>query len=119
AERDEDVLHRGGAPLAESEVVLARAALVAVTLDGHRHVRILLQPIGLLLQRLPRLRRDVGLVIGEEDAVAGGLVEVLLRARADAGLGRRRGGRSATSGAAGILRSSRAGGQEGDSREQT
>src|SRR5208282_1585740 len=50
------LLGGGGAALAERQVVLARAALVAVTLDGHGVLRILLQPLGPLLD----LRAGVG-----------------------------------------------------------
>src|SRR5262249_31593082 len=80
AERDEHVLHRLGAALAEREVVLPRAALVAMTFDRHRAVGVLLHPGRLLLKDLARLRSDVGLVEGEIDAVAGRRREVLLRA---------------------------------------
>src|SRR5579883_671508 len=55
AERDEHVLHRGGATLAESQVVLARAALVAMAFDRDCHVGVLLKPVGLLLEDLTTL----------------------------------------------------------------
>src|SRR3954454_16012945 len=45
-------LHRRGAPLAQRDVVLARAALVAVAFDGDGDGRELLQPGGLPLQGL-------------------------------------------------------------------
>src|SRR5258708_2450119 len=38
AEGNEDVLHRGGAALAQRQIVFARAAFVAMALDRDRHV---------------------------------------------------------------------------------
>src|SRR6185312_7289773 len=70
AQRHQRIAYRRRAALAEGEVVLARAALVAMTLDRHRHVRIFLQPLGLTLQRGPALGLDRRLVEVEEDAVA-------------------------------------------------
>jgi hypothetical protein len=53
---NEIFLHRIGAPLAESQVVLRRTALVAVAFDGDPDVRIALKEVSGLLQRLPRVR---------------------------------------------------------------
>src|SRR5580704_10297919 len=49
AQRDQDILYCLGTAFAEREVVLARAAFVAVSFDGDRHVRVAPQPIGLPL----------------------------------------------------------------------
>src|SRR5262250_2842367 len=84
AERDEHVLDRLGAALAKREVVFAGAALVAMSFDRHRDIRIAAQPLRLTAQDLLPLRLDVGLVIVEEDAVAGRRGEILLRARSEA-----------------------------------
>src|SRR5689334_20977343 len=43
AERDQERFHRDGATFSESEVVLSRAAIVAVSFDGDHPARILLQ----------------------------------------------------------------------------
>src|SRR5687767_2521906 len=56
AERHQIVAGRIGATRAEGEVVLARAALVAMTLEGHRGLGVLLQPGGLALERATSLR---------------------------------------------------------------
>src|SRR5271168_2250573 len=50
ARGDQVVLRGVGTTLAEGEVVLTRAALVAVTLDGEPLVRPLLQPSGLAVE---------------------------------------------------------------------
>src|ERR1700730_15539171 len=56
----DQVLTRGvGAAFAERQVVLARAALVAMALDGDRIVGVFLQPLGLTVQRLPAVLADV------------------------------------------------------------
>src|SRR5690349_2493401 len=73
-------LHRRGAPLAQRDVVLARAALVAVALDGDGNGRELLQPGGLPLQGLAGGVVERGAVVGEVDAVADVDLEVLLGA---------------------------------------
>src|SRR5262245_9159787 len=92
--RDEVVLRRGGAALAEPEVVLARAALVAVTLDRRGRVRVLLQEGRPALDLAARLRLQLRLVVVEEHAVADFAAEDLLpRALA------RRGGRGRSRGA--------------------
>src|SRR5215469_17888382 len=79
ARRNQDVLRRLGAPLAEREIVLARAALVAMALDRDCNVRIAPQPIGLSRQGFLRFRCDVGPVEREEHAVAGTRFQILLR----------------------------------------
>src|SRR5262249_452047 len=58
--------------------------LVAMSFDRHRDIRIAAQPLRLTAQDLLPLRLDVGLVIIEEDAVAGRRGEILLRARSEA-----------------------------------
>ena len=75
---------RLSAAFAEREVVFARAALVAVSFDRDRHVRIALQPLGLPLQDLLRFRRNVGAVEGEKHAVTGTRLQILLRSRQSA-----------------------------------
>ena len=82
-DRDQHVLDRLGAAFAEREIVFARAALVAVAFDRDRDVRIAPQPIGLSRQDLLRLGRDIGAVEGEEHAVAGTRLQILLRSRHD------------------------------------
>src|SRR5207302_4616510 len=77
------ILHALLAALAESEIVLARAAFVAMALDRDRHIRIAAQPLGLVLQRLLAFRRNIGLIIGKEHAIAGGRGEILLRSRSE------------------------------------
>src|SRR5262249_32327727 len=81
AERDEIVLHGIGAPLAQREVVFARAALVAVTFDRDAILRVLLQPCGLLLQRVLRIRANLVAVVVEEDPIADAHLELLWRSR--------------------------------------
>src|SRR5438034_1282671 len=83
AERDQHVLHGLGTTLAEREVVLAGAALVTMPLDRHGDVRITAQPFGLLLQGLLTFGLDVGLVVIEEHAIAGGGREILLGTRSE------------------------------------
>src|SRR5262249_46088164 len=68
---------------AQREIVFARAALVAMALDPNRDVGVTLQPRGLPLQRLLSLGIDIRPVEGEENAVAGGRGEILLRARGE------------------------------------
>src|SRR5690606_6685680 len=70
AERDQIVLDRGRAPVAESEVVLPRAALVAVTLDGHGLRAVGLQVVGPGLDGGARGGLQVRLVGVEEHAIA-------------------------------------------------
>src|SRR4051812_44133686 len=73
-------LHRRGAPLAQRDVVLARAALVAVAFDGDGDGRELLQPGGLPLQGLAGGVVERGAVVSEVDAVADVDLKVLLGA---------------------------------------
>src|SRR3954469_5438776 len=80
---DQYILHSLGAALAEGEIVFARAAFVAMALDRDRDIRIAPQPLRLALQRLLAFRRNIGLVIGKEHAIAGGRGEILLRSRSE------------------------------------
>src|SRR5450755_2180703 len=61
-QRDERLLRGVGAPLAEAEVVLDGAALVAMALDGDRRRRILLKKLGLTLQDKAGFRGNVALI---------------------------------------------------------
>src|SRR5579864_2647209 len=70
AERDQSLLRRIGAALAEAQIVLARAALVAIAGDRDADAGVGLQELGLARQDLLRLRRDVAAVEGEEHPVA-------------------------------------------------
>src|SRR5262249_41717954 len=83
SERHEHILGRLSAAFAEREIVFARAALVAVALDRHCNVWIAAEPFGLSGQDLTRFRADVRTVKGEEDAVAGTRLQILLRPRHD------------------------------------
>src|SRR5262249_41233125 len=85
AERDQYVLDRLCAPLAEREGVFAGPALVAMALDGDADIGVAPQPFGLASQRLLRLGADIGAVIGEEHPVTRGRRQVLLAARAEPG----------------------------------
>src|SRR5262245_47476829 len=63
-----EVFHcRLRSPIAEGQVVLGRAALVAVALDEHQRVRVLLQPRRVVGQRVDRIRSERGLVEIEVD----------------------------------------------------
>src|SRR5690606_5409506 len=86
----EIVLGGIGTPFTEREVVFARAAFVAVALDGGAHVGELLQVLGLLPQGGLIFGIDVVLVGIEVDGVAPLhlLREVLLRTRNRPRLGR-------------------------------
>src|SRR3954454_9386255 len=81
ASGNEVVLRRGGAAVAQCQVVLARAALVGVTFDRHADVAVLLQPLGLPVQGGAGFGGQVHLIVAEEDPVAGIGREVLLRTR--------------------------------------
>src|SRR6202045_5060052 len=83
AMRDQHVFHGLGTALAQRQIVFAGAALVAMALDRDRDIRITPQPFGLALQRLLPLRGNIGLVIGEKHAIAGGRGEILLRSRSE------------------------------------
>ncbi len=75
-----------GAPLAKREIVLLRAAFIAVAGDPDADLRILPQPVRLSVQRGLRLRRQAAPVGIKEDTVAGRLDQILLAAgRAMAG----------------------------------
>src|SRR6185503_20526257 len=81
AARGEIVADRLGAPRAERDVVFARAALVGVAFDRELAVlRILIEPLRLLVERAARGGRQVGRVRLEEDAVADIDDEILLAA---------------------------------------
>src|SRR6185437_698288 len=73
---DQVLADRGGAALAEGQVVLARAALVAMAFDGDLVVGVLLQPGSLLVERLAAVLANRGLVGGEVHAVTDVLAEV-------------------------------------------
>src|SRR5690349_17225716 len=80
--------YRLGTAGAERNVVFAGAALVRMTFDGELVTRIGLQPLDLLVQGGDRLRRKIGLVAIEENAVADIDHEVLLAAwRSRTGIG--------------------------------
>jgi hypothetical protein len=81
AESRQVVRDRVRAAFAERQVVLAGAALVAVTLDGDGVLRILLQPSRFLLQLRLGLSGQVVAVVTEIDGVADVLVEVFSAAR--------------------------------------
>ena len=66
----QEVAHRRGALGAERDVVLARAALVGVALDGDGVLRVLLQPARLVGERLLRFRRQIDGVGREVDDIA-------------------------------------------------
>ena len=59
----QEVAHRLGPLGAQRDIVLARAALVGVALDGDRVLGILLQPARLIGQRLLRLGRQLALSV--------------------------------------------------------
>src|SRR6516164_1594433 len=69
--RDEHILDRLGAALAERKVVFARPTLVAMALDRDGDIWITAQPIGLPREDLARFGRDIRTVEGKEDTVAG------------------------------------------------
>src|SRR6202023_3022690 len=75
---DEDVFCRLGAALAEREIVLARTPLAPMALDRDHHIGRASQPVGLAREDLPCFGRDIGSVEGEEHAVAGTCLEILL-----------------------------------------
>src|ERR1700740_1447625 len=58
AQGDEILLHRVGAPIAESEVVFGGAALVAMAFNGHANLRIVAQEVGGLGERLASVRAN-------------------------------------------------------------
>src|SRR5690606_3126511 len=107
AQRDEVVARRGGAALAEAEVILAGAPLVAMALDRRRDLRILLQPPGPALHGVAGVGLQLVLVEIEEDAVADAGDEVGLGSWRGAGGGRRGGRRGARLRAALSARGSR------------
>lgn len=72
----QEVSHRDSTASAERDVVLAGAALIGMSLDGNRVLRILLQPARLLAQRLLCLGRQIAAVGREVDDVADVLREV-------------------------------------------
>src|SRR5580692_9975802 len=78
---DEIIMHRLRASRAKSEIVFPRAALVGVPLNGEAVLVVLIEPGRLLVERCLGGRREVGLIGGEEDAVADRLVEFLHAAR--------------------------------------
>src|SRR5260221_11654593 len=72
---DQVLARRVGAALAEGEVVLARAALVAMAGDGDRVIGVLLQPFGLTVERRPSVVADGRHVGVEEHPVTDVLTE--------------------------------------------
>src|SRR6516162_4726890 len=80
---DKDVLDRLSAALAESQIIFAGAALIAMTFDRHGDVRVAPQPISLTGQDLLRFRGDIRSVKSEEDAIASACLQILLRSRYD------------------------------------
>src|SRR5260370_5677901 len=99
-----------GAAFAERQVVLARAALVAMALDGDRIIGVFLQPLGLTVQGLPAVLADVGHVGVEEHPIADVLAEIGDRAGGDR---RGRRGGSLLFAAAGNHEDHRCNGREG------
>src|SRR5437660_10645159 len=67
--REQLVHGRPRAPLAQRQVVLVRAALVAVPLDEHEVIAPRLQPAGIGIEGLGILGADVGLVEVEVDVL--------------------------------------------------
>src|SRR5574341_54170 len=67
AGRDQIVLGCLGPSLAETQVVLSGPSLVTVTLDGEGGIWICLQPLGVFIEALFRIRPDRRLVEVEED----------------------------------------------------
>src|SRR3984893_14524734 len=65
---------------AERDVVFARAALVGVAFDGEGITVVLAEPLRLLVEGGTRLRRELGRIGFEEDAVAHVHDEILRRA---------------------------------------
>src|SRR5438094_3911079 len=63
--RNQRVLHRAGAIVAECEVVLGRSAFVAVALNGEADIGMLLQERDICLNRRLFGRANVGLVVVE------------------------------------------------------
>src|SRR5438128_3319912 len=63
-----EIVHRRlRPPIAERQVVLGGAALVAVAFDAHERVRVLLQPRRVVRQRIDRIGSERGLVEVEVD----------------------------------------------------
>ena len=81
-------MDRLGATGAKGEIVFARAPLVGVTLDSEAIFVVLIEPGCLLVESGLGGRREVGLIGGEEDAVADRLVELLHAARAGRAIAR-------------------------------
>src|SRR5690242_19607178 len=63
SERNEILLRRIRAPLPQSEVVLFRAALVAVAFERHADLRIRTQALCILLQRRSRVPANLRFVV--------------------------------------------------------
>src|SRR6266404_2320936 len=115
AQRDQVVPGRRGATLAESQVVLARAALVAMAFDHEAVLRIGLQPRGLLLKLRLRLGGQIVAIRSEEHAIADVRLEIIDRTGLCALRDGRRGGRCRGAGAgaaAGFCGFAGAGGQQ-------
>src|SRR6266850_4255435 len=81
---------RSRAPLAQGQVVLIRAALVAVPLDEHEVIAPRLQPRGIGIEGLGILGTDVGLVEVEVDVLEILVLGELRRPRGGSGSGRGR-----------------------------
>src|SRR4051812_217948 len=71
AEEHQHLLHGVGASLAEADVVLAAAALIAVALDQHLGGRVVAQELGMRLDQRLELVLDVELVEVEVDRALG------------------------------------------------
>src|SRR5262249_3714454 len=90
AERREVVLDGLGAPSAEREVVLDRAALVAVSLDLGARARVALQPLGVRGEDVACAAVELVGVVGEVDVLQHAAlfrVETMLEALEAAALG--------------------------------
>src|SRR3989442_600113 len=81
SERDDVLLHGAGAAIAEAQIVFGGAALVAVSFDGHLNLRVVLQEIRGLRERLAGIGTNVRFVVIEiciahflqEELIEGGL----------------------------------------------
>src|SRR5579875_3216005 len=99
AERNQKLACRIGAPLAQSEVVLERAALVTVSLDRHPDLGVRAQEFRIPRQGLPGVRAQIG-TVEIEKGITNVLCKQLLerRTRSQLRSGRRTDGNAHTVG---------------------
>src|SRR3954469_2808829 len=84
AERDEICARRDGAPFTQRQIVLGRAALVAVTFDGDGPGRVALQRRRVGVQHRLRVAGELAAVVLEEDRLQRRVaIEVVNRGRRD------------------------------------